>query len=460
MKWLYAAATVLAVALAFVWYFDDPVHATPGFFIDESSIAYNAWTIASAGTDEDGTRMPLYFIAFGEYKNPVYIYLLALVFKFTGPSILAARALSIVLGFLAAIVLAFLVRGTAARAFTFLAAIATPWLFETSRLVFEVAAFPLALAISLLLVERWASAHRRNVLLLACTASLALVTYTYTAGRLLGPLMALGLALLVPFRRAILAWLAYAVLLIPALLNFEAFTARATQLGLAKGFSYFASFSPQFLFQTGDANARHHVAYGGMLLMTVAAAALGGLIVTIHAARSDRWSRYLLFVFVIAPLPGALAPEAPHALRLIALGVMIVVFAGIGMAALLEVGRARTERVALAAALFLALITEAVAFRVNYNNLGPMRIDDFDAAYPYAFAIALRTQKPPICVEDSPYYIHAWWYGALRGIDRSQLPRFVEGTEPRGAVCVGSAPVCKSCRVLTDVRGFVAYRRE
>lgn len=272
--------------------------------------------------------------------------------------------------------------------------------------------------------------------------------------------MALALVLLVPFRRVIISWLAYAVLLIPAMLNAEAFTARATQLGLAKKFTYFTSFSPRFLFQTGDANPRHHVAYGGMLLMTVAAAALIGLFVTIRAARSDRWSRYLLFVFVIAPLPGALAPEAPHALRLIALGVMIVVFAGIGIGALLEVGRAKTERIALAVALFLALVTEALAFRVNHNNLGPLRIDDFDAGYPYAFAMALRGQKPPLCVEDSPYYIHAWWYGALRGIDRSQLPRFVEGTEPRGIVCVGSAPVCDRCRVLIDVRGFVAYRRE
>ena len=141
---LLAAAVVVAAVLSFVWYFDSPLEATPGFFIDESSIAYNAWSIAQSGRDEHGARMPLYFAAFGEYKNPVYIYLLAAVYKVGGPSILAARALSIVLGFLAAGVLSLLVRDPAARAFTFLAAVATPWLFETSRLVFEVAAFPLA----------------------------------------------------------------------------------------------------------------------------------------------------------------------------------------------------------------------------------------------------------------------------------------------------------------------------
>lgn len=459
MKWLRAAAAMIAVALSFVWYFDEPLRTTPGFFIDESSIAYNASSIARTGADEHGVRLPVFFEAFGEYKNPVYIYVLAGVFKFVGPGILAARALSIALGFLAAICLSFLVRGMTARAFTFLAAIATPWLFETSRLVFEVAAFPLALGIALLCVLALSRREESLPLLVACAASLALVTYTYTAGRLLGPLLALGLALVVPFRRAVIAWIVYAVLLIPALLNFDALTARLSEVGLAKNFDYLASFTPRFLFIEGDANPRHHIAYGGMLLATVALAALAGLVVTIRAARNDRWSRYLLFAFVIAPLPGALAPEAPHALRLIAVAVVTVIFAGIGVEAMLEVRR-DALRFALTAALFLALAAEGLAFRAKHDELGPLRVDDFDAGYPYAFTAALRMQKPPIGVEDSPYYIHAWWYGALHGIDRTQLPRFVEGTEPRGRVCVGSAPVCGACRVVVDVRGFVAYRRE
>src|SRR4030095_10266595 len=41
-----------------------------GFYVDESSIAYNAHLIASTGRDEHGAAWPLYFKAFGEYKNP------------------------------------------------------------------------------------------------------------------------------------------------------------------------------------------------------------------------------------------------------------------------------------------------------------------------------------------------------------------------------------------------------
>src|ERR1044071_6644619 len=75
----------------------------PGFYIDESSIAYNALTIARHGRDEWGVRWPFYFRAFGEYKNPVYIYLLAGVFRVAHPSNLVARRLSAFLGYCAAV---------------------------------------------------------------------------------------------------------------------------------------------------------------------------------------------------------------------------------------------------------------------------------------------------------------------------------------------------------------------
>src|SRR5215510_15768564 len=79
-----------------------------GFYIDESSIAYNAHAIAQTGHDEHGERWPLYFRAFGDYKNPVYIYLLAAIFRLTGPSITVARLLSATLGLIAALLIGLL----------------------------------------------------------------------------------------------------------------------------------------------------------------------------------------------------------------------------------------------------------------------------------------------------------------------------------------------------------------
>src|SRR5258705_10555238 len=82
-----ASRLLLPAALVVVVYFYEVPKNPVGFFVDEASIAYNAHTIAQSGRDEYGYTFPLYFRAFGEYKSPVYIYLLSPVFWFTGPSI-------------------------------------------------------------------------------------------------------------------------------------------------------------------------------------------------------------------------------------------------------------------------------------------------------------------------------------------------------------------------------------
>ncbi|MDO8551528.1 MAG: glycosyltransferase family 39 protein [bacterium] len=46
----------------------------PGFFADEASVGYNAYTILKTARDEHGNFLPVFFRAFGEYKNPVMIY--------------------------------------------------------------------------------------------------------------------------------------------------------------------------------------------------------------------------------------------------------------------------------------------------------------------------------------------------------------------------------------------------
>src|SRR3954463_4397608 len=124
---------LVAAALCFVRLEKNP----PGFYIDESSIGYNAWTIASKGCDENGVAWPLYFEAFGDYKNPVYIYLLAGLFRLTGPGIFAARALSASAVVLAAVVIGFLaLRLSRSRVVALLittTTLLTPWLFELGR---------------------------------------------------------------------------------------------------------------------------------------------------------------------------------------------------------------------------------------------------------------------------------------------------------------------------------------
>ena len=149
---IFLLAISLLVAVA---YFARVGKNPAGFFIDEASIAYNAHTIARQAVDEHGQHFPLYFRAFGEYKSPVYIYVLAMLFRITGPSVFVARLLSTILGLSAAMFLGLLAaRITSRRAglIVFIAAGSTPWLFEVSRLVFEVTLLPALLALFLLVL--------------------------------------------------------------------------------------------------------------------------------------------------------------------------------------------------------------------------------------------------------------------------------------------------------------------
>src|SRR5947209_11781932 len=180
---LIAAACILAFAL----YAADVPDNPPGFYIDESSIAYNAHTISQTGRDEYGAAWPLYFRAFGDYKNPTFIYLLAALFRLTGPSIMAARLLSASLGAAAALCLGLLAarmtRRAEAGAVVAFSALLTPWLYEGSRLAFEVAVYPIVAVLFLLALWRASARERWTVTdVLALAATLALLTYSYSIG--------------------------------------------------------------------------------------------------------------------------------------------------------------------------------------------------------------------------------------------------------------------------------------
>jgi 4-amino-4-deoxy-L-arabinose transferase-like glycosyltransferase len=58
---------------------------------DEASVGYNAFSIAKTGIDEWGNKLPLLFAAFGDYKNPIYIYLTAIVVKLMDLSVISTR---------------------------------------------------------------------------------------------------------------------------------------------------------------------------------------------------------------------------------------------------------------------------------------------------------------------------------------------------------------------------------
>ena len=448
--WPFAVAVLAVIAIYLAALGRNP----PDFNFDESSVAYNAYTIADQGRDEHGARWPLFFEAFGEYKNPVYIYLLAGVFKVFGPSIIAARALSAILGIATVLTISRLAwsetRDRRIATAALLIAAATPMIFEISRLALEAAVFPLAVALFLLAARAACDRQEWNPALIAALAvTLALITYSYTAGRLLGPLFALLLATFLTRKRArryVAVLVLYALTLVPAAIfnanHPGAFFQHARDVALRGSIfrNFLLNIDPINLALVGDPNGRHHVAGSGgsILLMTFVFAALGA-----WTTRRTRWTQFLLLGTLAAILPGALANGIANTLRLSALGVFLI---ALGIPAM------RAHKL-----VYAALVVQAAWFFFVFHRDGRFRPEVFDTGARPVFHAAAAQPQRPIYVE-GPLYSHAYWFGALEGVDRSQLHRLAPGERaPRGAVVYSDTFAPRNARVLAKQGRFAAY---
>src|SRR5438874_11760832 len=86
---------VAALVLLFSFYTWGISWNPPGFQVDESATAYNAYLVSRTGAGEFGPRFPVMFQQYAvsnpTYMNPLAIYLLAIVFRFVPPSVPVAR---------------------------------------------------------------------------------------------------------------------------------------------------------------------------------------------------------------------------------------------------------------------------------------------------------------------------------------------------------------------------------
>lgn len=112
MKFLQKYQTAIIIAsillLAFALRVYNLSNNPPGFFADEASIGYNAYTIFHFGTDEYGSSLPFFFKAFGEYKNPVETYSTVPFVALFGLNEFAVRLPSVLYGLLGIIAVYFL----------------------------------------------------------------------------------------------------------------------------------------------------------------------------------------------------------------------------------------------------------------------------------------------------------------------------------------------------------------
>jgi hypothetical protein len=506
-----AAIGITAIALLFLLYISGLSGNPPGFYVDESGIAYNAYLIGHTGAGEFGSRLPLFFQFYTggwiQWANPTQIYLLAIPFLIFRPSIWLARVYSASWVFAACLLLGFLAKRISGRrrigAIVALLALATPWLFEVGRLVFETFFYPMALVLFLLALHHAQQKRIWNPLTVATLAlTLMLVTYTYTIGRLLGPLMAFGLILFATDRDRMIGiartWLAYGVTLVPLLIfrlrHPEALTQRFYLISYIKPEStwaeilskfirrYMEDFSLISLLIDGDGNPRHHVPGSlGSFLIGVLILALAGLVVVLVRHWHDPWWRFIVFGALVSVIPGALTQDHFHSLRLVAYPIFLLLLTVPALQFLLErppqpnfeeppspLQLTEAPRVlptfarrGILFALLAAAALQAIYFQSVFRREGAQRGYVFDAAYKEVYDAAVALPYRPIYLIDgtSPAYVHAYWYATVEGRNRAEFVHLSEGQPPPlGAPVIGSEANCFNCEVIKKSGEYILYR--
>lgn len=458
-----------------------------GFFVDESSAAYNAFTIAQTGSDEYGAKWPLYFRAFGDYKNPVYIYLLALIFRFTGPSILVARTFSAMLGVSAALALALIAYQLSRQRWLALSlmamALATPWLFAVSRPVVEVALYPAVVALFLFAVARVVESERWSWLdALAISSALALVTYTYSIGRLLGPLLAFGLICFIrsPGLPSVLrAWFIYAITLVPLVIfrwrhpgaldaRFSLISYLAPETGVVAGFTAFGqhllrNLNPWRMLVTGEPSS-YQIAttYGtGPVLLVTFVLAVAGVSWLVIKRGLNAWWAFTLYGLFCSFVPASLTKDEFHTLRLSAVPIFLLVLT---IPALEWVMKSNARQLGLAIVLILTIGQGAYFQFVYYRHArDESRLHMFDADYESGVLRTALTASGggPIYVDDTPAipgYIQAKWYATLEGLPPEKLVILPPHTAPPdNAIVISTKSTCDRCQILFERSPYRVY---
>ena len=383
-------------------------------YADEASIAYNAWAIAQRGVDEHGNSWPFYFAAFGEYKNPIYIYSLAPLLNFLPLTAVTERLPAAVFGLFAILFLTLASwRLTTSRwiavAMCALAAL-TPWLVQESRVGFEVISMVAALSAAL-----WALAsedrlsHRRFAI---AGVFLTLSIFAYSTGRLMVALFTVAFIAAYARRRYRGFWITPAFVLagyldlvsynlqhpgaLTAEINLRSIATDGATVPVLIGrflSNYVSYFDAGYLFVSGDNNPRHNTGFAGMLLAISLPLLLLGLI-GLWRRRREALPRFLLICLVLGPAAAAVVNNnnLPHALRSADMLPFWLLLAAYGLDTVRALVRTRLAAVAAGFAFGVALLGQGSLYLLDLYTAYPVRASaPFDVGLPAAIAIAYHT---------------------------------------------------------------------
>lgn len=334
---------------------------------DETSNAYNAYSILKTGRDEYRNFLPLANRSFDDFKPPLYMYLnvpTVAVFDLTP---FAARLPSALFGALTVALVYFLVKKLfenelVALLSAFLLTVSS-WHLQFSRVGFEaniglffIVAYFTCLIYALSFRER--KTFEKTLLIISALV-FGLGFYSYHAFRIFAPIM-LAVTFIIfskdylkfPKKYLLASLLILIIIVLPILvltpreaitkrLEVISYTSKSKDLERSVNYitqdeivkspaanlihnrrlvfaqtylkNYLLHFDINFLFIRGDENPRHHAENMGMLYLFQLPLVLIGLYLMIK--EHTKVHLFIILWFLIAPVPAIFSEAAPHAVR-------------------------------------------------------------------------------------------------------------------------------------------------
>lgn len=345
---------------------------------DEATFLFNAHSIVQTGRDEYGEFLPLQFTSVGDYKFPVFIYLLAPLTKIFGTGIFTVRllpSLFAVVGVYIIYKLTCLVSKseTTAIAAAFLLAV-SPWHMQFSRAGADVGVSTFFVIWGIYLLFR---AHIKRLSYLPPAVVMIIAMYTYFGERIFVPLFIIGFSfyfrstLITRYKTILKSSLIALALLIPAVIitfnsghqekltkttvlgyhrsedytqslqkedtniEYPLFHATFIDKGLGIVDHYLNHFSPSFLFINGLTDPRQFIYGMGMLYLTDLPLILIGVAVILKS--KNKYLRFVLLWLLIAPLPSAVTRDPVHARRAINMIYPLTIISAVGLSRLINI---------------------------------------------------------------------------------------------------------------------------
>jgi len=417
------------LAITFILRLSGLAFSPPGFFCDETSIGYNAYSILETGKDEKGIRLPVFFKAFGDYKNPVYIYLATIPIKFLGLSVFSVRLTSAVLGIgsiLLFIYFLYLIKKSWLFALSGgLILSLMPWHFQFSRIAFEAISLVFFITVDMVLFALYLKT-KKPIYYLFFGLSMVVSFFAYSTGRLIIPFSAILVALIwrkelfgvnhiqnLGRERINIFISALTIALLSLILIYDHYidpTGILTRphdvliiddkpgiLVIAERFleNYFNHFSPAFLFGRGDLNLRHSPGVSSMLFVSFFLPLVAGIVYFAQRIKKSKLALFLLAELIIFPAASSITvinegAQSTRTIHIVPFAALIITY---GVWKIIKaLGK---KQVYLLVVLLVFAFFETVMFYKYYFTLYPqVAIANFEGGMPEAMRFAFSQKAP------------------------------------------------------------------